>query len=231
MTIHGTCSTLMLAGLVAGGNAALQAQQQQLRLPRQQPQWIFGAGASAADWLGRGADCGGLAALVNPALMFTAEHPLRRSVSLAFTARLHVADGVGASCVPAAPGTYVSLTDNPLGRTFAAADGRIEYTPRLGWLTPMVGLGVGSLFSNGTPAPYGLVAGGFGIGLGKHRLSILGEYQRLRLWGTRVQHTFAVDPAYAYPVLVSQQYLGRGAIWRSAGLIALRFDFAVKTHR
>ena len=230
MTLRGACSTLMLAGLAASGSSALQAQQQQFQPSPRPPQWTFGTGVSTTDWLSRGAYCGGLAALVNPALMFTAEHPLRRSVSLAFTARLHLAAD-GGSCEAAEPGTYVSLADNPLGRTFVATDGRIEYTPRLGRFIPMVGLGAGSLFSNGTPAPYGLVAGGLGIALGKSRLSLLGEYQRLRLWGDLVQRTFAVDPAYTYPVLVSQQYLGSGSIWRSAGLLALRFDFAVRTPR
>jgi hypothetical protein len=226
MRTRGTCSTLMLAGLLAGGSSALQAQQRQF-VPTRSPTWIFGTGISTMDWLG----CGGVGTFVNPALMLTAEHPVGHALALAFTARVHVADVRGASCVVARPGTYISLTDNPLGRTFAATDVRLEFTPSLGRLTPMLGLGGGGLYSGGTPDPYGLVAGGLGFALGKHRIAILGEYQRLRLSGNLVQRMFAVDPRYVYPVMVSQKSLGPGAVWESAGLLAVRFDVKVKTPR
>ena len=217
---------------VAGSGGALQAQGLRLPQPPGQQQWIFGAGITTTDLLGPDVACYGLGALVNPAFMFWAGRPLGHSLAVTFTARVHVAyDRAAPICDVPTGGTYISLTNNPLGRTFAATDVRIEFTPRMGWLTPMLGLGGGGLYSGGTPNPYGLVAGGFGFAVGKNRIAILGEYQRLRLSGDLVQRTFAVDPTYAYPVMVSQHYLGPGAIWESAGLLALRFDFNVQTPR
>ena len=164
--------------------------------------------------------------------MFTSQRLLGRSLALAFTARVHVAyESTVPSCSVPTAGTYISLTNNPLGRTFAATDVRLEFAPRLGWISPMLGLGGGGLYSGGTPNPYGLVAGGFGFALGKNRIAIMGEYQRLRLSGDLMQRTFAVDPTYTYPVLVSQKDVGPGAIWESAGLLAVRFDFKVRTPR
>lgn len=226
--IPGAIALLALAG--SGG--ILQAQQIPLQQSPKPPQWFYGTGVATTGLLGPNGECQGLGILVNPQFMFTAEHPLGRSLALAFTARVHVAyDRANPICDVPRAGTYISLTDNPLGRTFAATDVRLEFAPRLAWISPMLGLGGGGLYSGGTPNPYGLVAGGFGFALGRSRVAILGEYQRLRLSGYVTQRTFAVDPTYTYPVLVSQKDVGPGAIWESAGLLAVRFDFKVRTPR
>ena len=221
-------SAVTLLMLLGPGASALRAQQ-----------WTFGAGLVGMAWNEAGLPTaypsGGT--VTSTGVSANATRRLGASpLAVAFTVRVHpwpsTPQPVGYVLAPLVPGTRVTLLGAiPLEERFATTDARLEFAPHLGYVTPAIAVGGGSLWWGGTPAPYGLVAGRLGIKQGRVGMSILGEYDRLGLSFDRMQQVYAPDPTTGYTVLASQTDLGNTRIWKSAKLLAVRFDFAVATPR
>ncbi len=228
MNHRGTPWAIALLMVLGSGGTALQAQQ-----------WMFGAGIADLAWdhFGIVGGCNENRGASRTVSVFGGRHVLA-GLSLVATARVHYSRAsLNGTCSelpphPAGAGTYVFESgQNPLVRTFAATDLRLEYQPNFGAFAPLAAVGGGSVFWNAAPTPYWLVAGGLGIRRHPVRVSLIVEYQRYGLQLDRTQAVYDVDPSTGYPVLVAQNDLGTGRFWKGARLIALRFDFAVKTHR
>jgi len=204
-------------------------------------QWRFGAGLVGLAWNQAGlpvAGCvPGMPVVTSPGVSANATRRLGASpLAVELTARAYpwrsAPQQAGCMLAPPAPGTRVTLLGSiPLERRFATTDARIEFSPHLGDFAPALALGAGSLWSWGAPVPYGLVAGSLGIEEGRVGMTILGEYDRLGLSFDRMQQVYATDPSSGYVVLASQTDLGNTRVWKSVKLLAVRFDFAVRTPR
>jgi hypothetical protein len=217
-----------LAVILASWAVGLQAQQQ----------WTFGSEIADLSWshFDVAGGCAGSQGASSGLSVFGGRQVVA-GLAVVATARIHYTRSPkDLSCTELPPrateGTHVfELGLNPLMHTFVATDVRLEYQPQWRWFAPMAAAGGGSVFWDAAPTPYWLVAGGLGIRARPARVSLIVEYQRLGLRLDRTQATYNVDPTSGYPVLAAQTDLGSGRFWKSARLIALRFDFDVRAPR
>jgi hypothetical protein len=227
---HGAIPGAVALLALMGSTGTLRAQQ-----------WTYGLDVSDLAWrdvAGLPADgCNG-PARQSPAAGVSVTRKLGTlPLAVAFTARIHpflqpLVTGAACQFRPPNAGTYTILSGvNPLARRFATTDARIEFAPHVGGLAPAVAVGGGSLWWNGAPVPYELVAGSLGFRRGRVGITVTGELQRLGLQYDVLEGVYASDPASTGVVLVSQRNLGSSRIWKTARLLAVRFDFAMKTPR